>query len=177
MVRYESEPGPAQNAPANWPADSALGGFSGRHTVLVFLHPFCTCSEATLSELDRFLTWNAAPAANGELDVTVVISLAGKLDPSDRESAIVKRVQSTKQAKVFFDHGGVETRRFGAETSGFVAAYGPDGRLQFAGGITGGRGVTGENSSLRALQSAIWNRQPASFARLVFGCSLLGRAE
>jgi hypothetical protein len=73
---------------------------------------------------------------------------------------------------VISDAGGIEARRFGAETSGHTFLFGADGRLLFSGGITASRGHAGGNSGESALLAAINDGSLKPARTMVFGCSL-----
>jgi hypothetical protein len=70
------------------------------------------------------------------------------------------------------DPGGRETDRFGVKTSGQVLLYGPEGALQFQGGITAGRGHEGDNAGRAALRALLTGARPADTETFVFGCSM-----
>src|SRR5688572_17630282 len=52
---YANRPGPAGAAAASWPADSALRPDPSRPTMIMFIHPECPCSRASIEELNRLL--------------------------------------------------------------------------------------------------------------------------
>ena len=56
LVDFDTTPGVAAAAPTSWPAGVALPRSAGRPTLVLFLHPRCSCSRATLAELERVLT-------------------------------------------------------------------------------------------------------------------------
>jgi hypothetical protein len=77
---------------------------------------------------------------------------------------------------VVTDYDGTEARRFGVSTSGQTLLYGENGRLLFAGGITGARSHRGDNDGRRAIV-ALLNREGAPRASTnVFGCALFDTA-
>jgi len=73
------------------------------------------------------------------------------------------------------DDGDVETRLFGAETSGQAFLYAADGRLLFRGGITPARGHSGDNSGRSAIQSIVAGGRADQIETPVFGCHLRER--
>src|ERR1043165_5323235 len=60
LARYDATPGASAEAPAHWPSDAPLALDPTRLTLLLFAHPRCPCTRATLGELDRVI------AASGE---------------------------------------------------------------------------------------------------------------
>src|SRR5437762_13408102 len=51
LWRYAGTPGPAAAAPARWPIASRLRPDLLRPTLVMFVHPHCPCSRASMSEL------------------------------------------------------------------------------------------------------------------------------
>src|SRR5690349_9897857 len=65
VLAYETTPGRSGTGAAPpWPAASRLPRTGGRPTLVLFLHPLCPCSRATLSELERLLV-----PSRGRVDV------------------------------------------------------------------------------------------------------------
>src|SRR5262245_40276558 len=52
LFRYKRTAG---DAPSEWPAKSSLAHSHARPTLLLFVHPRCECSRASMVELDRLL--------------------------------------------------------------------------------------------------------------------------
>src|SRR5947209_4253881 len=50
LRNYESTPGQESSSPPHWPVQSSLHRNEGQPTLIVFAHPRCPCSRATLSE-------------------------------------------------------------------------------------------------------------------------------
>ncbi len=78
------------------------------------------------------------------------------------------RVQNTER---LIDERGVEARRFGAMTSGYVVVYDAGGHLAFSGGITGSRGHVGDNVGRRQVL-AVLHGDSTQPTHAVFGCAL-----
>src|SRR6185436_11568509 len=52
LLNFENEPGlAAATAPSQWPAESRLKPAADRPTLLLFAHPLCSCTRATIGEL------------------------------------------------------------------------------------------------------------------------------
>src|SRR5216683_904517 len=51
MVRYENAPGQAERTPPDWPASSRIPQPEGHPSLVLFAHPHCPCTHATMGEL------------------------------------------------------------------------------------------------------------------------------
>src|ERR1700722_18065386 len=55
LVIHERTSGAQEEAPARWPWDTTVSRDATRPTLLLFLHPQCPCSRATVAELERLM--------------------------------------------------------------------------------------------------------------------------
>lgn len=167
LFEYKNTPGQAASAPDLWPGAARLPHASDRKTLLVFAHPRCTCTRATLTEL----SWLVQRHRDAMATHVVFLQPPG-VDRSWLDSDTYKRVGEMQGVHRHVDHDGAEAKRFGAATSGQALLYDAEGRLLFAGGLTGSRGHEGDNAG-RARVAALLRRersdQPISS---VFGCEL-----
>jgi hypothetical protein len=53
LYAYSTEPGSQATAPALWPEESKLAAPSGRPSIVMFVHPECPCTRASLAELQE----------------------------------------------------------------------------------------------------------------------------
>ena len=53
---YSFQPGQAGSPPAWWPEESLIPRDADRSTLLIFLHPRCPCSQASVEELAYILS-------------------------------------------------------------------------------------------------------------------------
>ena len=167
LMGYQNAPGQPASPPATWPDDSALTPGAARGTLVLFAHPRCPCTRATMGELERIMRY-----ARGQVEAYVVF-----VQPADYAAAWVrahlwKRAEAIPGATPVRDPGGQETRRFGAFTSGQVLLYDAAHRLQFAGGITGSRGHEGNNKGRQAVLRWIQDGTADRTSTFVFGCAL-----
>ena len=51
LLRYSNTPGQLAAPPSNWPRGAGIRPEPGRATLIVFAHPQCPCSRATIGEL------------------------------------------------------------------------------------------------------------------------------
>ena len=93
------------------------------------------------------------------------------LDSSWAKTDLWHSASSIPGVRVFMDHDGAEARRFGVATSGQALLYDAQGRLQFAGGITPGRGHAGDNAGSEAIVSRVKLHSAGRSDTPVFGCA------
>src|SRR4051812_19835544 len=67
LTAYSNIPGPASRTSADWPAGTRLELNRTGATLIVFAHPQCPCSRATVGELEKIEVLN-----HGELQTYVV---------------------------------------------------------------------------------------------------------
>ena len=60
MSRYALTPAVQQPLVTIWPAMSSISRVPGRTTLVMFVHPQCPCTRASLSELEQIITDNSA---------------------------------------------------------------------------------------------------------------------
>jgi len=176
MADYGTEPGKAGVVPARWPngLQTMIEPDPARPTLVLFAHPLCPCTRASLWELETITN-----RLYGMVDLHVLF-----FEPEDTSamsaiweaSALKKMTARLPGTYIHRDVEGRIARHFGAYTSGQVLLYGTDGDLQFAGGITPSRGHTGTNPGRAAVISAILSDEGvdplAPRSNPVFGCSL-----
>lgn len=164
---YKSTPGANAEAPAQWPGQSRVTPLSGRSTLVMFIHPLCSCTRASLEELDSILQ------QSGDRLTAWVLILHPEGTPKEWEnSSTWNAVRDLRGVHVIDDRDGAEAARFGAATSGQVVLYDSAGRLQFAGGITGARGHVGANTGEARVISLVKTGEADSHEHEVFGCGL-----
>ncbi len=167
LWRYETRPGTPAAAPERWPNDSTIALDGSRMTLLVFAHPLCPCSRATIGELDRI-----AARTQGRVHPVVVFVSYADLELRVEDCDLWKRAAAIPGALEFADRDGELSRRFRVHTSGETLLYDADGELLFDGGITGARGHEGDNLGADSVIACAAGREPRARQTPVFGCSL-----
>jgi hypothetical protein len=167
IARYNGAAEAQGAAPDQWPGESRLARVTGKSTLVMFVHPKCSCSRASLSELDAIMTLERDPVSA----VVVFLQPAGVPDDWSLTDTwdTAGRIPNTVR---LLDRSGDEATRFGARTSGQVVLYGPDGHLRFAGGITASRGHAGDNVGRQTVLEVLGTAPDSPRARAVFGCAL-----
>jgi len=163
---------PSPNGVAEvWPADSTLVPSEGRWTLLMFLHPKCPCTRASIHELERMLV-SLRSTSTALPDLLVVAGVPPNADESWWNTDTVARVRQIDHAQVFIDRGGREAARFGAVTSGFLLLFDPSGHRRYAGGVTWARGQEGANTGCDLLAKILRGEERQRNAIPAFGCRL-----
>jgi hypothetical protein len=166
LVGYSQTPGETGTAPMAWPGDGAVVRRPGKPTLVLALHPACTCSTATLEQVDRLTA-----AYPGAFDVVVL--LAGYDSLPAGADVIGPALATHPGIRRIDDRGAAIAARFGALTSGHALLYDEAGRLRFSGGLTRARGEAGDSAPLAYLRAWAAGPRPDGVARFsVFGCAL-----
>ena len=170
LDQYKSVPGADGDAPGRWPAGSRLTPPRELPVLLLFAHPRCPCTRATLGELARVLT-----EAPGRVRTQVLFFRPPGAGAADwPETDLWRSAARLPAVSVGWDDGGQEARRFGSETSGRALLYGAHGRLLFAGGLTAARGHAGDSDGHDAVVALLRGQRPERARAPVFGCALTG---
>jgi len=167
---YEATPGEVVQSPTQWPAESRVERSPNQPTLIMFAHPRCPCTRASLSELELLTTH-----CIGRVDVCVLFYKPAKTSTGWEQTDLWASAQAIPGIKVVFDVDGSETVRFGATTSGYSLLYDRSGQLIFNGGITGSRGHSGDNAGRVAIESLVLNGESTRNHTFVFGCPILER--
>lgn len=155
----------------HWPADTKLDCSADRSTLVLFLHPKCPCSRATLAEMDRVLATSGKPAIE-QTRLIVVATVPPNADDSWRETSTLGQARALPNAEVFIDHDGREAARFGATTSGIVMFFDARGTRRYAGGITITRGHQGRSAGGDVIQALVRGEPVKPKSMPAFGCRL-----
>jgi hypothetical protein len=165
LARYKSTSGEMAEAPARWPQGTLLQRVAGRPTLVMFAHPKCACTRASLAELNRL-------AAQRSFDTLVVFLSPSGTTADFVQSDLWRTASAIPRARVVRDDAGVEAARFGAGTSGAALLYASDGSLLFRGGITPARGHEGDSFGKERILALLDGRPADRRDAPVFGCQL-----
>jgi hypothetical protein len=168
LADNDSKPSPPAVPPQQWPGGVSRVRDSSKPIVMMFLHPHCPCSRASLSELARL-----AHDERGQLEFCVLFTQPSGVAASWSQTALWENAVANSNLHVVIDHACLLAKQFGAKTSGQVLVYDREGTLRFEGGITPGRGHSGDTvgrSAIRAIAASQTAGIPVNCA--TFGCSL-----
>jgi hypothetical protein len=169
LSRYSSEAGESGAVPASWPSASRISPQHDRATLVMFAHPQCPCTQASVSELARLMA-----RFDGRLAGYVVFAKPADVAEDWENTSLRRRAAAIAGVSVVSDEGGIEAARFRAFTSGATVLYGPDGRLLFNGGITAARGHEGDSFGMRRISSLLTTGKADRSDAPVFGCVIQG---
>ena len=172
MAWYKQQPGPVGKIQSHWPQNVSQPLNPFRHNLVLFAHPGCSCTYASIVELEKLLV-----SHKNKFNVQIYFYY-----PSDKTKEWTNSTSKTYALKlpnteVIDDRGGEFARRFGALTSGQAILYSPEGKLVFAGGLTETRGHIGESEGTRSIASAIETGQSLIKSTSTFGCILFSEIE
>lgn len=157
--------GPRGAAPTAWPKE--LGERSARLGMVVYAHPRCPCTRATLWESAELVA-----ASEGGLQVEVLFYVPeGESEPW-AHGDLWSIAEETPNTTPRVDPGGRLAEAHGALTSGHCRVYGPEGALLFDGGLTASRGHQGTSAGEEAVRAHIRRQQTDTITTPVFGCGI-----
>ncbi|HCT45258.1 MAG: hypothetical protein CMJ35_04045 [Phycisphaerae bacterium] len=166
---YANVPGAQGMLPVGWTAATELERPDDRAMLLVFAHPKCPCTRATMTAIERLQ--REVPSS---FATRVVFYEPADADASWRQTDLWARANKLVDAKAIADPGGTMTLDAGAVVSGCVALFDRDGQLRFWGGITPSRGHEGESVGLGAIRSVLRGQGAEMTSAPVYGCEIAG---
>ena len=164
---YENGPGTAASAPATWPDNEAIPRPQLRPTLVVLIHPQCSCSRATIAELERLQA-----RVEHQIDTYVLMLAPSSARRDWVRSPLWQKAAAIPEITVVADPDGRQAAGFGAVTSGQALLYDASGHLVFSGGITASRGHEGDNAGRTAIERLVRQDHADRSSTFVFGCAL-----
>lgn len=167
LWRYSMTPGDPGNPPAHWPQDSTIPLARNGHTLVMLVHPRCSCSRASLAELAKVMT-----RTDFDAEAWVLFLKPAGFAEDWEKTELWRRAHEIPRVTAVLDPEGREAKLFGARTSGQTLLFDANGRLVFAGGITAGRAHEGDNIGESRLISLVTEGQADADHASVYGCEL-----
>lgn len=158
--QYDKTPGPSAE-PVRF-----VHSASDRWELVLFLHPRCPCSRASLTELSKLVE-----PAGQSLAIRIVFVRPDDA-PEGWENSELWAMASAIPGVHLSCENDSEAKCAGATTSGHAVLTDPTGRVAFSGGITRGRGQEGESVGLQAILELLGGSEPPLRQAPVFGCAL-----
>ncbi len=167
LYDYENRPGAPASPAGQWPAESRIPRDPEKHTLVLFAHPWCPCTTATIGELEILMA-----RGRGQITARVLFARPQGSPESWEHTALWRSAAAIPGVTVQADQGQVEAALFGTSASGHALLYDPPGGLLFSGGITPARGHAGENAGRRAILALLGGGGSVRSQTPVFGCDL-----
>ena len=164
--RFESTPGRAADALQSWPSTSRIPRAPGEWRLVMLIHPHCSCSRASLSELERII--EKSPRS---LRTYIVVYRPSDFANGWEKTDVFTSASRLPRTRIVLDQDGHEARLFHGFTSGQTYLYDGDGKLRFSGGITLLRGHAGFNSGSAEVMNIV-RSNAGSGTHPVFGCAI-----
>ena len=166
LQAYAASPGAAVQPLRTWPEPTVIPLDARRPTLLMFLHPLCPCSGASVDELSEIL------ARSGDRVAAHVVVMWTESKSPEAGPRIDGSLSQFPGLTTWDDKRGALARRFGVRTSGHVVLYDAQGRLLYSGGITPARGHRGDNYGRNAVLAEIFGKGADRCRAPAFGCPL-----
>jgi hypothetical protein len=168
LALYANTPARETEPPSTWPVNPQISLNQELPTLLLFAHPHCPCTRATVAELAKI-----AAQAPGRFAASVVLFKPADSDEGWEQSDLARSAEAIPGMQLIVDTDARLAGKFHATTSGQTMLYSPAGKLMFCGGITAARGHEGDNAGAAAIV-ALLTGKPTDVARTpVFGCPIV----
>lgn len=172
ILDYQNTSGVTGEAPKHWPSKAQIVLNSKGDTLIMFAHPQCPCTQASIEELNRLLA-----QADGKVTAQVLFFKSDKFSGDWTHTGLWKSAAAIPGVTVHEDIDGAQAHLFGAETSGCVLLYDIHGQLLFKGGITGSRGHAGDNAGENIILALLAGQKVNLKQTPVYGCRILDMCE
>lgn len=172
LTEFDTSSGALGSAPQAWPDGARANLDRARPTLLMFVHPKCPCTGASIEELKQIVA-----AHPGAANVQVLFRVLEVETADWMQTPLWEEAAAVPQARLASDPNGAEAARFGARTSGHVLLFDASGTLLFSGGITPARGHAGDNPGRSALAALLAGKAAPVARNRVFGCPLFNPIE
>lgn len=163
LTSYANRPGETGAAPAfvSQPATSS----PRKCRLLMFVHPHCPCTAASMSELARVMS-----RCSHVIDATVYFFRPDRETDDWVNGNLWESASAIPGVHAEIDQRGQTASRFGSTTSGDVLLYDVSGHLRFHGGITAARGHEGDSQGKSAVMAIARGQSGKVDSTPVFGC-------
>lgn len=136
-------------------------------TAVLFVHPHCPCTDASLIELADTLDAAKAPVRR------IIVCVEPPNAPAGWSDAPLFTTAKQRGFQVLLDRNATLAAKAGAATSGHTFLLDPSGKPRFSGGVTASRGHRGPSAGTAAiLQDLTDPNATPSATTPVYGCPL-----
>ena len=171
-IREGAKTDPVASGAKLWPAESRIRIDERKATLLMFFHPHCSCSRASLRGLAATLERRRIP-----LNAFLIEVWPEGAAEHWRHTDIHELAGSIPNTTLIVDKSGFEARAFDSTTSGDVYIFSASKQLLFHGGITSSRGHEGDSDGECAVAKLLEGSSTEQSNTKVFGCQLTRRGN
>jgi hypothetical protein len=165
LTVYSMTPGDIESPPM---ADSVgIPVDDSEFTLVMAVHPRCACTRASVEQLERLLA-----RFHDRLKAHVFLFHPGQASVDWAQTDVRNSLQRLSNVTLLPDPDGRQATQIGCLTSGSVVLYDQNGRPRFWGGITLGRGHSGDNPGSDHVAAVLRGETKETQSTPVFGCSL-----
>jgi len=171
LLTYEFTPGTEDQPLHTWPATAKLSQPDSPYTLLVVIHPLCSCSRASIGELSKIM---ARFPDTLRAEVLFVTPKHAGSEWSENEHWLA--ATAIPGVHAIHDIDGKTASAFHVQTSGYTLLYDRSGKLLFSGGITSARGHSGDNAGSQAIIDIVSGGTPSTQTTHAFGCHVFKKS-
>jgi len=172
IMDYQFTPGARPLEVRVWPVKASHTLSILLPTLILFAHPECPCSDASLDELASLVASHP-----GRIQSIVYFYKPSTFPNNWEKTKLWFKAARIPGATVVLDVDGVQAQIFHAVTSGATYLFSPNGMTVFQGGITKGRGQRGLNPGLVAIESYLSDGKEERREARTYGCSLFKKTS
>ena len=168
LYQYQNKNGELGTSSSHWIESSNIHFEENKNNVLMFLHPYCPCSRASLNELAKILSHKIKPST-----VKIILAKPESKDSNWVYESPLYKITKELNFQSLIDKNSHESKLFEAKTSGLVLIFNKDKKLMFRGGITDSRGHEGDNKGAQKALTILQSISSQSLEEFfVFGCEI-----
>src|SRR5437879_2128129 len=112
LMVYKGKAGPAGHTSETWPVNEMVSLSTNKPLLVMFAHPKCPCTRASLGELELLVA-----QAQGQFDAVVLFSEPPDETEGWSNTATIDFARSIPGVRTVLDKDGAVAKRFGAKTS------------------------------------------------------------
>ena len=172
LSQYENTAGQSQSSPDHWPSTSKITRTAGLPVLLMFVHPQCPCTRASMRELSLIMTH-----CQNRVKTQVVFMRPEGFSQEQVKTDLWRSAVQIPGVEVLVDEHSKEARIFHVNVSGQTMLYDTQGKLVFSGGITSSRGHEGDSDGKEAIISFLTKGIILKKQTPFFGCLLFSNQE
>lgn len=169
LTDYSMRPGKPANVSPNLPAGIFIESGKNLPKLVLFIHPRCPCSRATLNELARIVA-----NEQNRLEIKVFFYKPDNGSSEWIKTDLWETAENIPGVEVEIMNEA-EIEKFGVVTSGQAILYSADSETVFSGGITIGRGHEGKSDGRTAIENYLETGDIYVSETPVFGCLLTSK--